>query len=145
MDCLITFLCSIYLYIRTYSNLGYITLLLFQVPHSGFRYHTYATKKTLVEGLLDIGLLMANAAQLKALISLGPGQDFYYANLVLLIISLSLQLVVGVILVIHGSMEGRNVLEKRSSLILNNVTVGLVFTITVANVFIAAFGIKLSE
>ena len=88
---------------------------------------------------------MANAAQLKALISLGPGQDFYYANLVLLIISLSIQLVVGVILVIHGSMEGRNVLEKRSSLILNNVTVGLVFTITVANVFIAAFGIKLSE
>lgn len=48
-----------------------------------FKYNQYATKKTLAQGLLDIGLLMANASQLKALIDLGPNtQDYFWANVV---------------------------------------------------------------
>lgn len=56
-----------------------------------------------------------------------------------------LQITVGVILVVLGSMEGRKVVGEKSATRLNNVTIGFVFLITVINVFIAAFGIKLSD
>lgn len=88
---------------------------------------------------------MANAAQLKALLSSSSGQDFYYTNLVLLILSLALQVIVGVLLVMLASMEGRKHLGQKSVTLLNDVSIGLVFAITVLNVFIASFGIKLSE
>lgn len=109
------------------------------------QFNSYATKKTLAKGLLDIGLLMANASQLKSLLSLGPAQDYYYANLVLISLSIILQIVVGVVLLVLGSIEGKTVTGKLTSSRLNDVTVGFVFAITVINVFIAAFGIKLSE
>ena len=48
-----------------------------------FKYNLYATKKTVAEGLLDVGLLMSNASQLKALIDLGPdNQDYFWPNIV---------------------------------------------------------------
>lgn len=109
------------------------------------QFNSYATKKTLAKGLLDIGLLMANASQLKSLLSLGPAQDYYYANLVLISLSIILQIIVGVVLLVLGSIEGKTVTGKLTSSRLNDVTVGFVFAITVINVFIAAFGIKLSE
>lgn len=109
------------------------------------KFNSYATKKTLAKGLLDIGLLMANASQLKSLLSLGPSMDYYYANLVLISISIVLQIIVGVILLILGSKEGKTTFGKDTATRLNDVTVGFVFAITVVNVFIAAFGIKLSE
>jgi hypothetical protein len=88
---------------------------------------------------------MANASQLKSLLSLGSAQDYYYANLVLISISIALQLTVGVILLVLGSMEGKTTEQRKSANTLNNVTVGFVFAITVVNIFIAAFGIKLTE
>ena len=112
---------------------------------SGFNFNSYATKKTLAKGLLDIGLLMANASQLKSLLSLGPSQDYYYANLVLIGLSITLQIIVGIILLVLGSIRGKDLKEKQRANVLNNVTVGFIFLITIINVFIAAFGIKLSE
>ncbi|KAL4226446.1 hypothetical protein ACF0H5_014429 [Mactra antiquata] len=112
---------------------------------SNFNFNTYATKKTLAKGLLDIGLLMANASQLKSLISLGPGTDYYYANLVLISLSIILQVVCGIMLIVLGGMHGKTENDKQRANKLNDFTVGVVFAITVLNVFIAAFGIKLSE
>ncbi|XP_052781947.1 ninjurin-1-like isoform X1 [Mya arenaria] len=107
-----------------------------------FNFNSYATKKTLAKGLLDIGLLMANASQLKSLISLGPDAEYYYPNMVLICLSIALQVMTGVMLLVLGSMDGNN-LEKRSTANrLNNVVVGFVFAITVINVFVGAFGIK---
>jgi len=60
-----------------------------------FGFNKYATKKTLAKGLLDIGLLMANASQLKSLLSLGSGTDYYWANLVLISLSIILQVTTG--------------------------------------------------
>ncbi|XP_045173865.1 ninjurin-2-like [Mercenaria mercenaria] len=116
-----------------------------QEQKHAFNFNTYATKKTIAKGLLDIGLLMANASQLKSLLSLGPAQDYYYANLVLISLSVFLQITVGIILLVLGSKNMKTVEEKKSANTLNNVTVGFVFAITVVNVFIAAFGIKLTE
>jgi len=109
------------------------------------QFNSYATKKTLAKGLLDIGLLMANASQLKSLLSLGSAQDYFYANLVLISLSIILQIIVGVILLVLGSIEGKISDTKKTAERLNDVTVGFVFAITILNIFIAAFGIKLSE
>lgn len=106
----------------------------------------YATKKTVAQGLLDIGLLMANASQLKAVIDVGPVQDYYYANIVLLSISIFLQTVIGAILIVLGSKKYKSQTQANKTVsILNDVSVGLAFGITVVNIFISAFGIKLSN
>ena len=42
-------------------------------------------------------------------------------------------------------MEGKDLEGKKVADKLNNVTLGFVFAITVINLFVAAFGIKLSE
>ncbi|WAR25995.1 NINJ2-like protein [Mya arenaria] len=112
-----------------------------------FGYNNYATKKTLAKGLLDIGLLVANASQLKSLLSLGPEQEHFHVNMVLISLSISLQIITGILLLILGSMEpnGKHLEERRTAHRLNDVIVGFVFVITVINIFIAAFGIRLTE
>ena len=64
---------------------------------------------------------------------------------VMLSLSVTLQLVVGIILLVLGSMEAKTPEEKQHVHKLNDTTVGLIFVITVLNVFIAAFGIKISD
>ena len=67
--------------IRMYKTKWHI-LFIFQAKKP-FKYNQYATKKTFAQGLLDIGLLMANASQLKSLIDLGPDhQDYFWASIV---------------------------------------------------------------
>lgn len=105
----------------------------------------YATKKTLAQGLLDVGLMMANASQLKALINAGTGHEYFWALIVLLALSILLQILTGIVLLILGSKNVDDPKDKRFSQILNNFTVGLIFFVTVINVFISAFGIKLSS
>ncbi|XP_052779205.1 ninjurin-2-like [Mya arenaria] len=116
-------------------------------PKLQFGYNNYATKKTLAKGLLDIGLLVANASQLKSLLSLGPEQEHFHVNMVLISLSISLQIITGILLLILGSMEpnGKHLEERRTAHRLNDVIVGFVFVITVINIFIAAFGIRLTE
>ena len=79
-----------------------------QVPSHSGRYRRpinmnhYANKKSAVESMLDVALLMANAAQLKAVLEQGPGFTFYAALIALLSISLILQVVVGILLIFIG-------------------------------------------
>lgn len=87
---------------------------------------------------------MNNASQLKAVLSHGNSQEFYYATLVLISVSIVLQIIVGIMLFVLGSMKWKSEEEKRRADALNNVTIGFVAAITVINIFIGAFGIKLS-
>ncbi|XP_061213750.1 ninjurin-1 isoform X2 [Neopsephotus bourkii] len=59
----------------------------------------YANKKSAAESMLDIALLMANASQLKAVIEQGPSFSFYIPLIILISLSLTLQVMVGVLLI----------------------------------------------
>lgn len=62
----------------------------------------YATKKTAAQSMLDVALLMANSSQLKTVIYVGPRYRFYIPLIVLLSLSITLQVVVGLLLVFIG-------------------------------------------
>ncbi|XP_068550278.1 ninjurin-1 isoform X2 [Anas acuta] len=59
----------------------------------------YANKKSAAESMLDVALLMANASQLKAVMEQGPSFSFYIPLIVLISLSLTLQVMVGVLLI----------------------------------------------
>ncbi|XP_062475606.1 ninjurin-1 isoform X2 [Pezoporus occidentalis] len=59
----------------------------------------YANKKSAAESMLDIALLMANASQLKAVIEQGPSFSFFIPLIILISLSLTLQVIVGVLLI----------------------------------------------
>lgn len=62
----------------------------------------YATKKSAAQSMLDVALLMANSFQLKTVLSVGPHYRFYIPLLVLLSLSITLQVLVGLLLVFIG-------------------------------------------
>nr|XP_041574582.1 ninjurin-1 isoform X2 [Taeniopygia guttata] len=62
----------------------------------------YANKKSAAESMLDIALLMANASQLKAVMEQGPSFSFYVPLIILIGLSLTLQVMVGVLLIFLG-------------------------------------------
>lgn len=62
----------------------------------------YATKKTAAQSMLDVALLMANSSQLKTVLYVGPRYRFYIPLIVLLSLSITLQVIVGLLLVIIG-------------------------------------------
>ncbi|XP_038053977.1 uncharacterized protein LOC119726395 [Patiria miniata] len=105
-------------------------------------YNIYATKKTVCEGLLAVALLMANASQLKSLISVGQDFRFFRFVTALIILSITLQLLTGVFLLLLGRDNLNDVYRQRRLDRFNNWTTGMVFTIVVLNVFIAAFGLQ---
>merc|ERR1712156_1006083 len=68
--------------------------------------NTYATKKTIAQGMLDIALLTANASQLRYILQVGPdNHDFYTPMLVMLITSMSLQALNGLAQLIMGPLD----------------------------------------
>ena len=100
----------------------------------------YSQKKTMAEGLLDVGLLVANASQLKALLDRGPSHDYYYPLLVLLLLSILVQVTIGFLLLFLGTTES-NLEKDRRSDVMNNVTVGLIATV-ILNIVIGVFGVS---
>ncbi|XP_064119753.1 ninjurin-1-like isoform X4 [Macrobrachium nipponense] len=102
----------------------------------------YATKKTIAQGMLDIALLTANASQLKYVLQLGKGYEFYSVMLGLIITSLVLQVLVGVLFLIIGGMNINDPQQHTAADILNNIIVAFLFVISVVNVVLSAFGIE---
>ena len=62
----------------------------------------YAAKKSAAQSMLDVALLMANSSQLKTVLYVGPHYQFYIPLIVLLAVSISLQVIVGLLLVFIG-------------------------------------------
>lgn len=60
---------------------------------AGLNINDYATRKTLAQGMLDLALLTANAAQLRRVLIFGPENRFYYFLVTLISISLILQVI----------------------------------------------------
>lgn len=66
----------------------------------------YATKKSAAQSMLDVALLMANSSQLKTVLFVGPHYRFYIPLIVLLSLSITLQVIVGLLLIIIGKWCG---------------------------------------
>lgn len=65
-------------------------------PHK----NAYHSKKSVAEGMMDIALLTANANQLRFLISYNFGSKTFYVSTTFIILSLILQVTIGVALII---------------------------------------------
>jgi hypothetical protein len=69
-----------------------VYIVVFRVLHpKEFGHNSYATKKTITQGLLDIALLTANASQLKIVLEVGEAHPYYVLLITLLSVSIALQ------------------------------------------------------
>ncbi|OQR72555.1 ninjurin-2-like [Tropilaelaps mercedesae] len=103
--------------------------------------NVYATKKSIAQGMLDVALLTANASQLKYILQVGNKHEFYLTMLSLISISIVLQCLIGLVLVAIFRFNINKLDQQWWANRLNNVLVWLVFSATLCNVFISAFGI----
>nr|CAD7425910.1 unnamed protein product [Timema monikensis] len=103
--------------------------------------NTYAAKKTVAQGMMDIALITSNSNQLRYLLEFGSSTPTFYFTMFLIVISLLLQIAVGVSLIFKGRYDlgGTSKMEQANRL--NNYVVVGVFMVTIINVFIAAFSI----
>ncbi|XP_077458475.1 ninjurin-1 [Stigmatopora argus] len=102
----------------------------------------YANKKSAAQSMLDVALLMANASQLKAVLEQGPSFSFYTPLIILISISLTLQILVGIMLIFIVKWNLNDERMHYRLNILENLTTAFVFVIVVVNVFITAFGVQ---
>ncbi|XP_016971361.2 ninjurin-B [Drosophila rhopaloa] len=98
--------------------------------------NSYATNKNVAEGLMDIALLSANANQLRFLITYNDKASTYIYSLIMVILSLVLQLLVGIMLIFKRRLKR---FKNRSYERTNDLLVMGVFMITVVNILLAAF------
>ncbi|XP_022221397.2 ninjurin-1 [Drosophila obscura] len=98
--------------------------------------NSYATNKNVAEGLMDIALLSANANQLRFLITYNDKASTYIYSLILVALSLSLQLLVGLMMIFKRRLKR---CQHRRYARTNELLVMGVFMITVINILLAAF------
>ncbi|GLV33744.1 Ninjurin B [Carabus blaptoides fortunei] len=77
--------------------------------------NTYAAKKTVAQGMMDIALITANANQLRYIVEFTSHTKTYYFNLVLIILSLILQVMVGLVLIFKGRLDLRGESKMRNA------------------------------
>ncbi|OAD59632.1 Ninjurin-1 [Eufriesea mexicana] len=104
--------------------------------------NSYAAKKTVAQGMMDIALITANANQLRYLIEYQRESSTFYLIMSLIIISLFLQVAVGVSLIFKGRFDIKGQSKSIQARKINNYVVVGIFLITIINVFIAAFSIS---
>ncbi|XP_075455158.1 ninjurin-2 [Ascaphus truei] len=109
---------------------------------SAININHYATKKSLAESMLDVALFMANAAQLKGVLEQGPSFTYYITLLVLISLSLTLQVIIGILLIVMARRNLNDISKQLRLDLLNNVATGLVFLTVLINIFITAFGVQ---
>ncbi|XP_012214572.1 ninjurin-A-like [Linepithema humile] len=102
---------------------------------------TFAAKKTVAQGMMDVALITANANQLRYLIEYQRNSPMFYVVMILIIISLLLQIAVGISLIFKGRFDIKGKSKSVNAQRINNYVVVAVFLITIINVFIAAFSI----
>ncbi|XP_061759087.1 ninjurin-1 isoform X3 [Nerophis ophidion] len=103
----------------------------------------YSTKKSAAQSMLDVALLMANSSQLKTVLYVGPQYRFYIPLIVLLAVSISLQVIVGLLLVFIAVKYDLNDVRKHAKLnMMNNLATVFVFFTVLVNIFITALGFE---
>ncbi|KAK7583875.1 hypothetical protein V9T40_004838 [Parthenolecanium corni] len=103
-------------------------------------FNKYRNKKTFTQGLMDIALFSANANQLRYILEHTSQNAFFYIAAILIVISLILQVGVGLLLLISTRYNISNEDERKLVYRYGNFVMAGIFLITVVNVFIAAFG-----
>ncbi|XP_070962138.1 ninjurin-1 [Oncorhynchus clarkii lewisi] len=101
----------------------------------------YATRKSVAQSMLDVALLMANSSQLKTVLYMESQYRFYKPLIVLLSMSITLQVVVGLLLVFIVKYDLNDV-RKHSKLNMNNTATVFVFFTVIINIFITALGFE---
>ncbi|KAK1121318.1 hypothetical protein K0M31_010618 [Melipona bicolor] len=107
-----------------------------------YKSNSYAAKKTVAQGMMDVALITANANQLRYLIEYQRESSTFYLILSLIIISLFLQVAVGISLIFKGRFDIKGQSKSIQARKINNYVVIGVFLITIINIFIAAFSIS---
>ncbi|XP_054168908.1 ninjurin-A-like [Oppia nitens] len=100
----------------------------------------YATRKTIAQGIMDLGLMCANASQLKYVLLNSNQHKYFDVTIALITLSIILQIVVGIVFILLGRLNINFFIDRKKADLLNNVSVILIFLITVVNVLITAFG-----
>nr|CAD7602457.1 unnamed protein product [Timema genevievae] len=73
------------------SLVGSVQAILGEGENKPLDANSYATKKTIAQGMLDIALLTANASQLKYVLQVGEQHEFYSLMVGLISVSIILQ------------------------------------------------------
>ncbi|XP_033826147.2 ninjurin-1 [Periophthalmus magnuspinnatus] len=102
----------------------------------------YATKKSAAQSMLDVALLMANSSQLKTVLYVGPQYRFYTPLIVLLSLSITLQVLVGLLLVFIAKYDLNDARKHAKLNRMNNVATVFVFFTVLINIFITALGFE---
>ncbi|XP_071331126.1 ninjurin-1 isoform X2 [Trachinotus anak] len=102
----------------------------------------YATKKSAAQSMLDVALLMANSSQLKTALYVGPQYRFYIPLIVLLSLSITLQVIVGLLLVFIVKYDLNDVRKHAKLNRMNNAATVFVFFTVLINIFITALGFE---
>ncbi|XP_068194749.1 ninjurin-1 isoform X2 [Antennarius striatus] len=110
--------------------------------HRPININHYATKKSAAQSMLDVALLMANSSQLKTVLYVGPHYRFYIPLLVLLSVSITLQVIVGLLLVFIVKYDLNDVRKHAKLNRMNNCATVFVFFTVLINIFITALGFE---
>ncbi|XP_039507804.1 ninjurin-2-like [Pimephales promelas] len=103
----------------------------------------YATKKNAAQSMLDVALVMANCSQLKRVLHSGPQHRFYIPLIALISMSISLQIIVGLLVYTCVLKYDLNDVKKQPRLnTMNDAATIFVFFTVLINIFITAFGFE---
>uniref|UniRef100_A0A182X1C0 Peptidase S1 domain-containing protein n=1 Tax=Anopheles quadriannulatus TaxID=34691 RepID=A0A182X1C0_ANOQN len=100
---------------------------------------SFVQKKSFAQNMMDIALLSANTNQLRYVIDLGDKHPYYMTSLMLIIVSLVMQVVVGLSMLYVNRYNMKNRSEIKAASHMNNLSVAGVFMVTLVNVFISTF------
>uniref|UniRef100_A0A182PHT9 Ninjurin a n=1 Tax=Anopheles epiroticus TaxID=199890 RepID=A0A182PHT9_9DIPT len=100
---------------------------------------SFVQKKSFAQNMMDIALLSANTNQLRYVIDLGEKHPYYMTSLMLIIISLVMQVAVGLSMVYLNRYNMKDKAEIKAASHMNNLSVAGVFLVTLVNVFISTF------
>lgn len=103
--------------------------------------NVYQHKKTLAQGFMDLALLSANANQLRYVLESHDRHPYFYFSLSFIIISLIIQVIVGVGLVLNSRYNIKDQDDICKADRINNLTTVGILLITIINVFVSAFGV----
>ncbi|KAG5682778.1 hypothetical protein PVAND_012110 [Polypedilum vanderplanki] len=97
----------------------------------------YQSKKLMAEGMMDLSLLTANANQLKFILYFNKDARTFYPALVLIILSLILQVAVGILLIFRRRFKSSG--QKQRASLMKEYLVLLIFLTTLINILVAVF------
>lgn len=90
-------------------------------------------------GMMDIALITANANQLRYLIEFNRTSSTFYFIVALITISLTLQVAVGISLILKGLLDLKGESKHQRAKQINKFVMIGVFLVTIINIFIASF------